>query len=87
MTLGVSKKFEGILLQQMGSYFDHFFSDYQCSFRQGHRAPNCLISAVEKWKKTKDEGKNICSSFNRPIKCVRLPTTRPHYCKIKCIRV
>ena len=40
----------------MQTYFDNLLSKYQCGFRKGFNAQHCLVSMIEKWKKTVDSG-------------------------------
>ena len=50
---------EGILnlmYNQISPYFDSVFSKFQCGFRKGFNAQHCLLTMVEKWRKTLDEG-------------------------------
>ena len=52
----VSKIYERCLYDQIATYFEHIFSRYQCSFRKGYSAQQCLLAMIEKWKKTVDNG-------------------------------
>ena len=36
---------------------DSFFSKYQCGFRKGYSTQQCLLSMLEKWKLSVDNGK------------------------------
>ena len=53
----VSKIFERIIFRQISNYMDSFFSKYQCRFRKGYSSQQCLLSMLEKWKRTVDNGK------------------------------
>ena len=52
----VSKVYERCLYDQIATYFEHIFSRYQCGFRKGYSAQQCLLAMIEKWKKTVDNG-------------------------------
>ena len=52
----VSKIYERCLYDQIATYFEHIFSRYQCGFRKGYSAQQCLLAMIEKWKKTVDNG-------------------------------
>ena len=41
---------------QIATYFEHVFSKYQCGFRKGYSAQQCLLAMIEKWKKIVDCG-------------------------------
>ena len=36
--------------------FDSLLSKYQCGFPRGYNAQHCLVSLIEKWKKSVDKG-------------------------------
>ena len=38
------------------TYFDYILSKYQCGFRKGFNAQHCLVSIIEKWKESVDNG-------------------------------
>ena len=40
----------------MQTYFDEILSKYQCGFRKGFGAQHCLVSMIEKWKESVDNG-------------------------------
>ena len=44
------------MYDQIATYFEHIFSRYQCGFRKGYSAQQCLLAMTEKWKKTVDNG-------------------------------
>ena len=52
----VSKSYERCLHDQIATYFEHIFSRYQCGFRKGYSAQQCLLAMIEKWKKIVDNG-------------------------------
>ena len=52
----VSKIYERCLFDQIQVFFDSFLSKYQCGFRRGCNAQHWLITLIEKWKKSIDNG-------------------------------
>ena len=52
----LSKVYERLMYNQISPYFDSMFSKFQCGFRKGFNAQHCLLTMVEKWHKTLDEG-------------------------------
>ena len=52
----LSKVYERLMYNQISPYFDSVFSKFQCGFRKGFNAQHCLLTMVEKWRKTLDEG-------------------------------
>ena len=53
----ISKIYERCLFKAISNYFENIFSKFQCGFKQGLTAQHCLISMIEKWKKSVDKGK------------------------------
>ena len=52
----MSKIYERCIYDQIEKYFDVILSKYQCGFRKGYSAQHCLISLIEKWKESVDNG-------------------------------
>ena len=52
----ISKIYEKCLYNQMETYFDNLLSKYQCGFRKGFNAQDCVVSMIEKWKESVDSG-------------------------------
>ena len=52
----ISKIYERCLYDQIQVFFDSILSKYQCGFRRGYSAQHCLITLIEKWKKSADNG-------------------------------
>ena len=52
----MSKIYERCLYDQIEVFFDSILSKYQCRFRRGYNAQHCLITLIEKWKKSVDNG-------------------------------
>ena len=59
----VSKIYERFLYDQIQDYFDSILSKYQCRFRRGYNAQHCLITLIEKWKKSVDNGGALGALF------------------------
>ena len=57
----ISKIYERYLFKPISNYFENIFSKFQCGFRQGLSAQYCLISMIEKWKKSVDKGKTFAA--------------------------
>ena len=52
----ISKIYEGWLYDQIQNFFENILSKYQIGFRKGYYAQHCLITLIEKWKKSVDNG-------------------------------
>ena len=52
----ISKIYERCIYDQIQLFFDSLLSKYQCGFRRGYNAQHCLITIIEKWKKSVDNG-------------------------------
>ena len=52
----ISKIYERCLYDQIQNFFENILSKYQCSFRKGYNAQHCLITLIEKWKKSVNNG-------------------------------
>ena len=68
--LNISKIYEN----QMSSYFENIFSNFQCGLMQGLSAQYCMMSMTEKWKKFTDK-ENFCCPPYRPIQSFQLSPT------------
>ena len=55
--LNISKIFEKYMFEQMSHFFENIFSKYQGGFRKGFRTPQCLLTMLEKWKRSVDNSK------------------------------
>ena len=51
------KIFEKIISKQITNFMDPLPSKYQCGFRRGFSAQNCLLAMLEKWKSSAGDGK------------------------------
>ena len=52
----ISKIYERCIYDQIQNYFDQILSKYECGFRKGYNAQHCLITLIEKWKKSVGNG-------------------------------
>ena len=52
----LSKVYERLIYNQMNPYFDKLFSKFQCGFRKGFNVQHCLITMIEKWRRSVDGG-------------------------------
>ena len=52
----LSKVYERLIYNQMYPYFDKLFSKFQYGFRKGFNAQYCLITMIEKWRRSTDGG-------------------------------
>ena len=52
----ISKIYERCIYDQIQLFFDSLLSKYLCEFRRGHNAQHSLISLIEKWRKSVDNG-------------------------------
>ena len=50
----ISKIYERCIYDQIQLFFDSLLSKYQCGFRRGCNTQYCLITLIEKWKKSVD---------------------------------
>ena len=53
----LSKLYERSMFSQISEFFENVSSKNQCGFRKGYRTQQCLIAALEKWKKSVNSGK------------------------------
>ena len=52
----ISKIYEICIYDQIQLFFDSLLSKYQCGVHRSYNAQHCLITLIEKWKKTVDNG-------------------------------
>ena len=52
----ISKIYERCIYDQIQVFFVSIPSKYQCGFRRDYNAQHCLITLIEKWKKSVDNG-------------------------------
>ena len=58
----ISKIYEKCIYKQLSSFLERFFSKYQCGFRKGYSAQDCLIAMIEKWRKCLDKS-GVCGAL------------------------
>ena len=69
----LSKVYERLMYNQISPYFDSVFSKFQCGFRKGFNAQHCLLTMVEKWRKTLDEGGEtgaVLTDLSKAFDCI-----------------
>ena len=69
----LSKAYERLMYNQISPYFDSVFSKFQCGFRKGFNAQHCLLTMVEKWHKTLDEGGEtgaVLTNLSKAFDCI-----------------
>ena len=57
----------------MYPYFDKLFSKFQCGFRKGFNAQHCLITMIEKWRRSVDGGGHagaLLSDLSKTFDCI-----------------
>ena len=52
----LSKIFENVLYDQIFSFFENIFSTYQTGFKKSFNPQSCLVTVIEKFKKSLDQG-------------------------------
>ena len=52
----ISKIYERGLYHQIQVFFESILSKSQCGFGRGYNAQHCLMTLIEKWKKSVDNG-------------------------------
>ena len=52
----ISKIYERCLYNQIEVFCDSVLSKYQCELRRGYNAEHCLITLIEIWNKSIDNG-------------------------------
>ena len=71
--LNLSKVYERLMYNQICSHFDSVFSKFQCGFWKGFNAQHCLLTMVEKWGKTLDEGGEtgtVITDISKAFDCI-----------------
>ena len=59
----LSKVYEKCLYKQIENYMENILSNFQCDFRKGSNAQQCLIGIVEKAKRIMDKGGHFSASL------------------------
>ena len=57
----ISKVYNIIMFTQIWKYFEPILSKFQCGFRKGFSAQQCLLAMLEKWKSAVDNKRNFGS--------------------------
>ena len=52
----LSKIYERLIYKQLSIFSNNIMSKFQCGFRKGFNAQDCLIVMIEKWKRMLDKG-------------------------------
>ena len=52
----LSEIYERLIYKQLSKFCEHTMSKFQCGFRKGFNAQDCLIVMIEKWKRMLDKG-------------------------------
>ena len=58
----LSKIYERLIYNQLSKFFENILSKFQCGFRKGFSAQDCLLVMIEKWKRVLDNG-GICGAL------------------------
>ena len=53
----LSKLFERLISKQLSGFFESILSKFQCGFRKGYGAQQCLLMMLETWKEATDSNK------------------------------
>ena len=59
----VSKDFERIMSERIEGFMKDKLSNLLTGFRKNHNTQHCLMSMLERWKKTSDKAGYICAIF------------------------
>ena len=59
----ISKIYERCLYDPIQVFFDSILSKCQCGFRRGCNAQHCLITLIEKWKESVENGEAFLTLF------------------------
>ena len=68
----ISKIYERCIYDQIQLFFDSL-SKYQCGFRRDYNAQHCMVSLIEKWKKSVDNGGGfgaLLSDLSKAFDCL-----------------
>ena len=69
----ISKLFEKMISKQITHFMDPLLSKYQCGFRRGFGAQDCLLAMLEKWKSSVDKRKTfgvLLTDFSKAFDCL-----------------
>ena len=65
--------YDRLVYNQIYPCFQTIFSKFQCGFRKGFNAQHYLLSMVEKWRKTLDEGAEtgaVLTDLSKTFDCI-----------------
>ena len=88
----LSKIFENILYDQISSFLKNIFSKYQTGFQNSFNPQNCLVTMIEKLKKSLDQKdeyaallRDLSKAFEKDMfKIYVLHDRYYRYCKLCC---
>ena len=69
----ISKIFNKLLCKQITVFIDPLLSKFQCGFRNGYGAQDCLLAMLEYWKSEVDKGKvfgALLTDFSKAFDCL-----------------
>ena len=69
----ISKLFEKMIGKQITHFMDPLLSKYQCGFRRGFGAQDCLLAMLEKWKSSVDKRKTsgvLLTDLSKAFDCL-----------------
>ena len=58
----LSKIYERLIYNQLSKFFENILTKFQCGFRKGFSAQDCLLVMIEKWKRMLENG-GICGAL------------------------
>ena len=59
----VSKVYERIIFNQIGTYFELYFSSFLTGFYKKHNTQHSLLKMLELWKEALDKGNSVGAIF------------------------
>ena len=59
----ISKVYERIIFNQIGTYFELYFSSFLTGFYKKHNTQHSLLKMLELWKEALDKGNSIGAIF------------------------
>ena len=69
----LSKVYEKCLYKQVANYMETILSNFQCGFRKGFSAQQCLVSMVKKAKRIMDKGGHfsaLLTDLSKALACL-----------------
>ena len=71
----------------MYPYFDKLFPKFQCGFRKGFNVEHCLITMIEKWRRSVDGGGQVgalVTDLSKAFDCIEQNFMLTVLIKIPC---